>query len=94
MNQSAIRFFCSCVVLATAALSAQAGDINTARELEQNIRQRSVYAHKVVKQDAIKQVMSKTVLMSQLQASLNQQATVALNTVVAVREPGSAAVAE
>ncbi len=96
MNQSAIRSLCSCVVLAgfmsLTAIQAQAGtslasSASSVRELEQNIRQRGVDAHKEIKRDAIKHMTSKEVLMSVLKASLNQDATVALNTVAAVREP-------
>ena len=93
MNQSAIRSLCSCVVLVVVAAQVHAGtslsgNATTAvRELELSIHQRGVEAHKVVQQDAIKHVMSKAVLVAQLQASLNLQPTLAMVDVNAAREP-------
>ncbi len=94
MNQSAIRALCSCVVLAAVAVQAHAGNSRSSaapqasRELlELSIRQRSAAAHKMVQQDAIKYVTSKTFLLAQLQASLNPQPLLALTNDAVAREP-------
>lgn len=92
MNQSAVRFLCSCVVLAAVTAQAHAGTdvsspaLQARRELAFSIRQRGNEAHKLVQQESIKIVMSKAVLLAQLQASLNLQPALASAETVA-QEP-------
>ncbi len=84
MNQSAVRFLCSCVVLAAVAAQAQAGSSlsgpvqQAASELEHSVRQREADAHKMVQQEAFKNVVSKSILIAQLQASLQLQPLLAM----------------